>query len=387
MSTSITIKTCHSLETIKPQAWNALNQENWPFLRHEFLVALERHHGVGDRYGWLPSFLIAYDTNHELIGAMPLYQKNNSYGELVFDWAWADAYHRHGLAYYPKLVCAIPYTPATGKRILSKPNQISVQKALINAAIDYCQEQAFSGLHCLFPDTNNLQLLLKQGLSQRLDIQYHWHNAHYHDFDDFLATLKHHKRKKIKQERRKVNSFGVHFVTHSGASLDEALWKIIHRFYANTFDEKSGYATLHEGFWLEIANTMGEQIMVTLAYLEDTPIACAIYFHSDQVLYGRHWGCESGLSGKMPGLHFETCYYQGIQYAIDHQFIRFEPGAQGEYKISRGFEPSLTYSAHWLCHDEFRLAIDQYLAQESNAVERYCDTLHDRSAYKIIPPS
>lgn len=377
---SISIEVCESLENIDTPSWNRLNQDNSPFLRHEFLIALERHEAVGERYGWLPKFHLAYDSDQQLVGAMPLYEKDNSYGELVFDWSWADAYHRYGLPYYPKLVSAIPYTPATGQRLLGKDDDI--KRVLLNAALSYCRTNDYSSLHCLFPTLEQRDIMLNASMFMRQDVQYHWHNQDYTDFNQFLGQLRNTKRKKIKQERRKVKEKYIEVIMHSGSELDDDQWNTVYRYYANTFAEKSGYATLNAGFWQEIGRTMGEQIVIAMAYLDQQPIACAINFKSHDVLYGRHWGCQREIAWQIPGLHFETCYYSGIEYAIEHGLKRFEPGAQGEYKMSRGFDPCLTYSTHWIAHEQFRDAIHQFVEREARAVADYQQNMLDSSAFK-----
>jgi predicted N-acyltransferase len=371
-----------SLKSVDADEWNALNQQNCPFLRHEFLLALENNDAVGDRYGWLTRFITIRDASNSLIGAMPLYEKDNSYGELVFDWAWAEAFHRHGIAYYPKLVSAIPYTPATGQRLLTRDNHIETRQQLIQQALALCKNNNYSSLHCLFPDDADLNALQEAGLLTRRDVQYHWHNPGYTTFDDFLGTLRNSKRKKIRQERKKVAQHEVTFETRTGSELSADDWDEVHRFYASTFEQKSGYATLNQGFWQEVGRTMGEALVIVMAYLENKTIACAINFRSDDVLYGRHWGCDPHYAWSISGLHFETCYYQGIEYAIKNKLLRYEPGAQGEYKMSRGFMPSYTYSAHWISHPDFSQAIGQYLDQEMRAVENYKQTLEESSPYR-----
>ena len=372
-----------SIKTIQAEEWNNLNRENSPFLRHEFLLALENNNAVGDRYGWLPRFIVAKDASAQLVGALPLYEKDNSYGELVFDWSWADAFHRHGIPYYPKLVSAIPYTPATGNRLLAINDKADIKKQLIKTALSFCDDNGYSSLHCLFPTNDDLDLLGKTGLMTRTDIQYHWHNAGYETFADFLQTLRNNKRKKIKQERKKIALHPVNFETLHGHELSESDWADVHRFYASTFEQKSGYATLNLGFWQEVGKTMGESVVIIMAYLDQKPIACAINFRSDDVLYGRHWGCDPHHAWDISGLHFETCYYQGIEYAIKNNLQRYEPGAQGEYKMSRGFIPCYTHSAHWISRQEFRQAISEYLNREVRAVENYKGILEQSSPYKI----
>ncbi|MCW8964444.1 MAG: GNAT family N-acetyltransferase [Gammaproteobacteria bacterium] len=382
MPPAFTTEIITSLSSVIPDEWNALNHEHSPFLRYEFLMALEQHDAVGECYGWLPRFIVMRDNKQQLVGAMPLYEKDNSYGELVFDWAWADAYQRHGLPWYPKLVSAIPYTPATGQRLLSKDNNPEIQQQLIQAALTYCQDNQYSSLHCLFPDSEQLALMQAAGMSGRTDVQYHWHNQDYADFTEFLSTLKNKKRKKIKQERRRIKEQGVEFRVRHGNELSADDWIDVHHFYAMTFAQKSGYATLNQGFWQAVGATMGEQIVIVTAYLDAQAIACAINFRSQDVLYGRHWGCDPVYGWKLSGLHFETCYYQGIEYAIENKLKRFEPGAQGEYKMSRGFSPCITYSAHWISHPEFRDAINQFLEREGRAIEDYQQTLAASSPYK-----
>lgn len=371
-----------SLEDIDPDEWNELNNDNSPFLRHEFLIALERHEAVGQRYGWLPRFVTLFDDSDTLCAAMPLYEKDNSYGELVFDWSWADAFHRHGIPYYPKLVGAIPYTPATGQRLLARDNDSGLKQLLIEHAINYCNDNNYSSLHVLFPDDTDLAILESSGLKTRTDVQYHWSNYNYDEFEDFLASLKRSKRKKIRQERKKVSSYDIHFKTLHGNELSNDEWTSVYRFYANTFAQKSGYATLHEGFWKEVGKTMGDRIIVIMAYHGSEPLACAINFRSNDTLYGRHWGIDKRYTWQFSGLHFETCYYRGIEYAIRHGLQHYEPGAQGEYKMSRGFVPTYTRSAHWITHPDFRSAINDYLDQEYQAVADYKESLDDTSPYK-----
>lgn len=379
---ALAIRLIRSLNEVERDAWNLLNRENSPFLRHEFLLAMERHEAVGKRFGWLPRFLLAYNNNKVLVGAMPLYEKDNSYGELVFDWAWADAYHRHGIAYYPKLVSAIPYTPVTGDRLLAQNDAPEIQARLIEWALDYCDRENYSSLHCLFPPAQQMNVLKSAGLQQRIDVQYHWFNENYTSFDDFIAGMRNSKRKKIKQERRRVKQAGVKFTVLPGNELNEDQWRTVHRFYSNTFARKSGHATFNLEFFREISNTMGTQIIIMLAERAGKTIAAAINFRSDNVLYGRHWGCEEEVAG----LHFETCYYQGIEYAISQGIKRFESGAQGEYKMSRGFMPVLTHSAHWIANDSFRTAINDSIDRETRAIRDYQQTLLESAPFKSDHP-
>ncbi|MEW5757283.1 MAG: GNAT family N-acetyltransferase [Pseudomonadota bacterium] len=353
---------CTDITRIAAQDWNRLSGTDHPFTRHEFLAALERNDCATARYGWHPQHILGYDAHGALRAAVPAYCKDNSYGELVFDWSWADAYKRAGLTYYPKLVVAVPYTPATGARLLlDTPEQ---KPQVIDELLPWLKQQLeprqISGLHWLFPDEDELRLL-QPHLRPRIDCQYHWHNRGYQGFEDFLLTLSSAKRKNIRRERRKVTEQGIDIERHSGTEMDEGLWDIVHRCYLATFEKKWGMATLSRAFFAELGQTMGEQLLVILARRAGRYIAAAICFRSDDCLYGRHWGSLEPVDC----LHFELCYYQGIEYCIEHGLARFEPGAQGEYKISRGFEPTQTNSAHWLRDARFQQAIEFYLREEA----------------------
>lgn len=371
-----------SLADVPSAQWNALVEDNNPFLRHEFLLALERHQCVGSRTGWLPQHSLCFDTDGCLVGASPLYIKDNSYGEFVFDWGWADAYQRYGMAYYPKLVSAVPFTPATGQRLLIAPvspaRQRDARDALIQHAMETAHHHDMSSAHWLFTTDLDTQALLQHGALQRLGYQFHWRNQGYRDFNDFLDTLSAKKRKNIKRERRKATETGITLHVLRGNEVSDSQWQHFHAFYRSTFVRLGGFPTLTLPFFHEIATTLADQVLLVLAYDKTQPVAGAISFCSDHTLYGRHWGC----SAHYDNLHFEACYYQGIEYCIDHQLQRFEPGAQGEHKIYRGFLPTLTRSAHWIAHPQFRTAIAEFLQRETPAVERYAESLFDHSPYR-----
>lgn len=367
------------LDAIPAADWNALSDGRNPFLAHEFLSALEHHDCVGERYGWLPRHLAVYDRDR-LVGAAPLYLKDNSYGELVFDWAWADAYQRAGLRYYPKAVVAIPYTPATGPRLLVHPeaDAVRVSDVLIEGALELCRELQLSSLHWLFTNAADTERLQARGLLLRRGVQFHWHNPGYRDFQDFLDTFTAEKRKKLKRERRRVFEQDIELrVVHGHEASDEE-WRSAHGFYASTFDRKSGMATLCLDFFREIGRTMGERVVLVFAYAGKQPVACAINLRGPDALYGRHWGC----SAEYHSLHFEACYYQGIDYCIRYGLKLFEPGAQGEHKITRGFVPTATWSAHWIADERFRTAIADYVQREARAVCDYADTLNEHVPYR-----
>jgi predicted N-acyltransferase len=369
-----------SIDSVAAADWNRVSGTAHPFLRHEFLAALERHDCVGDRYGWLPRHVAARDDEGRLCGVVPLYLKDNSYGEFVFDWAWADAYHRAGLPYYPKLVAAIPYTPVTGARLLVAPDadRAGVAQALLDAALELTETSGASSLHWLFTDAADTALLTGRGLLRRTGCHFHWHNAGYGSFDDFLARLSSRKRKKIRRERRYVAEAGIRMKILHGTEATHEQWQAMHRFYRTTFERKSGIPTLSLGFFEEISRTMGDQVVLVFALHDGRPVAGAIMLRGATALYGRHWGSLADYHS----LHFETCYYQGIDYAIGHGLELFEPGAQGEHKISRGFLPSYTWSAHWIRDERFRAAIAHYLEQEHALMVDYHDDLQRTSPFR-----
>jgi predicted N-acyltransferase len=360
--------------------WNRVAGISHPFLRHEFLVALERHGCVGEIYGWLPQHIVAYDAANELSGIAPLYLKDNSYGEFVFDWAWADAYHRAGTPYYPKLVSAIPYTPVTGARLLVRTgaDRAAVSQALIERALLLMQETLASSLHWLFTDVRDTGVLQEHGFMRRTGCHFHWHNDHYTSFEDFLSRLSSRKRKKIRRERRHVQEAEISMTLLHGNEATAEQWQIMHAFYRSTFEKKSGIPTLSLGFFQEISRTMGEQLLLVFAWHAGRAVAGAIMLRGDDALYGRHWGCLEEFNS----LHFETCYYQGIDYCIENGLALFEPGAQGEHKISRGFLPTYTWSAHWIVDERFRAAIHHYLVQEHEMMVDYHNELRRYSPFR-----
>ena len=342
---------------------------------------MELHHCVGEKFGWLPRHIGVYDDSDELLGAMPLYEKHNSYGEFVFDHAWADAYRRNDLPYYPKLVSAIPYTPARGQRLLTRTGmQAEVDPLLLNRALQLTRQLGCSGFHCLFPLPDE-QRFLSQQLLSRHDCQFHWHNRHYQDFEDFLNRLSAKKRKNIRQERRRALSSGAVIRRLDGYSANEQDWHHFTRFYTQTFQEKWGMATFNYEFFREVARQMPDRVLLVLADVAGQCIAGALMYLSDSTLYGRHWGCIQQIDA----LHFEVCYYQGIEYCIEHGLERFEPGAQGEHKLARGFLPTRTESSHWLADERFRDPISRYVQHESDAISDYMETLSASSPYRREP--
>jgi len=374
-----------SIDAVAAAEWNRLAGSAYPFLQHEFLAALERQGCLGERYGWLPSHLLIRDTQGGLQGALPLYRKTNSYGEFVFDWAWADAYQRAELAYYPKLVCSIPYTPASGPRLLTLPDadRPAVARTLIAGAIELTQGQGLSSVHWLFPTDEEAHMMETAGLLRRSGFQFHWANRGYQSFDDFLGQLTAKKRKQIRRERRRVAEAGITFRSLRGDEVSAQEWAVFHALYRSTFDKRGGLPTLSLGFFREIGQTLSQSVLVIFALAAGEIVASAFFVRGADTLFGRHWGCREDYHS----LHFETCYYQGLEYCIANGLQRFEPGAQGEYKLSRGFLPTPTWSTHWIADPRFRAAIRSFLQQETQAMQGYLRELSAHSPYRQIEPA
>ena len=366
-----------SINEINAYEWNDLAGISNPFTRHEFLLALENHQCVGEEYGWFPYHLSVRDSKNSLIGACPLYIKTNSYGEFVFDWSWASAYEQAGLNYYPKMVCTTPYNPVTGPRLLAK--DANIKSIMIQQIIKVAQKLNMSGMHWLFTNEEETQLCKDNHIQLRLGCQYHWKNQGYISFDDFLSTFISRKRKKVKRERRMVNEQNIDINVIHGDEASEHQIEQAHQFYTSTFDRKSGIPTLSLGFFKEICQTMGKQVVFMFALLENKHVACAITLKSDDALFGRFWGCNQDFHS----LHFETCFYQGIEYCIENKLQRFEPGAQGEHKITRGFLPTKTWSAHWMNDSQFQQAIYTFCQREEVAMHDQCKELLSLSPYRL----
>lgn len=375
---SITI--INSLGDIEPEDWDALGGEEDPFLSHAFLHALERHDCLGDQFGWYPRHILVRDQD-QLVAACPCYIKTNSYGEFVFDWSWASAYERSGGRYYPKLVCGVPYTPVTGKRLLvldGRSDRKALKQILIETAIQYTQDNAYSGMHWLFTDEEDTALLRDNNLSLRMGCQYHWHNDNYQDFDDFISRFSSKKRKNIRRERRMVSDQELKLEIFEGPEISEDLWELFYQFYIDTFDKKAGIPTLSLGFFKEIGAKLGNRVLLVMASDETGYVAGALDFASHDSLYGRHWGSLKDYDS----LHFETCFYQGIDYAIQRGLKHFEPGAQGEHKITRGFLPTRTWSAHWIADPEFSTIIGRFCRQEEPMMKEHCEDLFSLSPFR-----
>lgn len=358
-----------SLDEIPAAHWNGVTGTDYPFLRHEFLHGLETTGCTTAATGWQPCHLLLRQRG-ELAAAMPLYLKSHSYGEYVFDWSWADAWRQSGLAYYPKLVTAIPFTPATGPRLCAAPGQDAADclRAAVDAVVDFARQRKLSSWHLLFPEENISNALLEAGLHRRAATQFHWFNDNYHTFDEFLATFNSRKRKALNRERRRVAEQGIVLKTLTGAEIGREEWEQFYRYYQLTYAKRSGHGGyLTRAFFLDTAAGMGEQVVMVLAYCDGRAVAGALYFRSSDTLYGRYWGCEV----EYDSLHFEACYYQGIEYCIAHGLARFDPGAQGEHKIQRGFHPITTWSSHWIADPRLAQAVGDFTRREAEHNERY----------------
>lgn len=373
------IEVMRSLTEMAPAHWDALVGNDYPFLRHAFLHALERTGCVGADTGWEPQFLLA-KHNGAMVGAIPLYLKHHSYGEYVFDWAWASAYTRAGLVYYPKLVVAVPFTPATGPRLLiaKEADAAVVSAALIKASETHAQRIGASSVHWLFTSKEETACLEAHGLMMRLDCQFHWRNQGYRNFDDFLADFSADKRKKVKRDRRRVAEAGVTLEIVSGAEATTAHWDTFYAFYRSTAERYGAIPYLTRDFFPEIGRTLGAQVLLVFARHGKRYVAGALNLRGHDVLYGRYWGALADYHS----LHFETCYYQAIEYCIAEGLSRFEAGAQGEHKIARGFLPAATYSAHWLRHPRLRQAVADFLARERRGMALHMDELDSHSPFK-----
>jgi len=367
-----TTQVLESLANVDPAQWNALAGDQ-PFVRHEFLSALIETGCASARTGWRPRIIVLRRAG-ALAGAMPLFEKSHSYGEYVFDWAWADAYERHGLAYYPKLVGAVPFTPVQGARLLARENTDRLQ--LLAAALELAQQA--SSLHVLFPQESEMELLLGRGLLARRTVQFHWRNEGYRDFDDFLSRLTHSRRKNIRQERRRVRDAGVTLRWLEAQAIARKDWEFFHRCYRNTYRAHASSPYLNLEFFLRLAQSLPECLALVMAEQQGSPVACALFLRDQSRLYGRYWGCVRHV----PLLHFECCYYQPIEYAIAHGISAFEGGAQGEHKLFRGLLPVEMPSAHWLAHPAFARAIEDFLAREGAGIARYVDELCEHSPFK-----
>jgi len=367
-----------SLAEVGQSEWDALlalQADANPFLSYAFLHALHESGSASADSGWMPHYL-TIRRHGRLEAAMPLYMKWHSYGEYVFDWAWADAYRRHGLAYYPKLLCAVPFTPVTGSRLLARDSAATV--ALIAALRALQESQETSSTHILYPPQTQAEVLNAAGFMLRTGIQFHWLNQNYTSFDDFLATLERKKRKNILAERRKVAQAGVRFKHLRGPDISDDDWRFFKRCYDLTYAAHASSPYLNLDFFLRIGTSMPQHILLIVAERDGERVGASLVIYNERTLYGRYWGALENI----PCLHFETAYYQPLDFCIRNGIQCFEGGAQGEHKMARGFLPQMTWSAHWLAHPDFADAVEQFLERESGGIDAYMDELQERNPYK-----
>ena len=363
---------CTSIQQISASEWDAVIDSRYPFLQHAFLNALETSGSVTAERGWQPQHLIIRDQLNNLIAVLPLYIKTHSYGEYVFDWSWADAYRRYGLSYYPKLVSAIPFTPATGSRlsVITSIDKNELMPLVSQVLSEKTASLNGSGWHVLFPKQSELEHWQATDAEIRLGCQFHWQNNSYNDFNQFLDDMTSRKRKDIRKERIRITSQDITIQQFTGDDITAEHWQQFYHFYQLTYARKSGHGGyLTPEFFRQIHLSMRNQLLLVMAYQNSFAIAGALYFYDNDSLYGRYWGASTDIDC----LHFEVCFYQGIEFCIEHKLKRFDPGAQGEHKISRGFRPTITHSFHSIRHPEFRQAIKDFLADESAHILQYRD--------------
>jgi predicted N-acyltransferase len=374
-----------SLSEVGQADWDglvALQAQANPFLSYAFLHALHESGSATPETGWQPQYIVLYeadpgkDGGERLAAALPLYVKDHSYGEYVFDWAWANAYQEHGLEYYPKLLSAIPFTPVSGPRLLARDTP--ARAALVEVLLRTQKATDVSSTHVLFPPEEQAQQLLDAGFLLRSGVQFHWMNAGYTSFDEFLATLEQKKRKNIRAERRKVREAGVTMRRVRGPDITEEEWRFFTRCYRNTYKEHYSSPYLNIDFFRRIGREMPSNLLLVIAERDGRAIAASLVVHDQTTLYGRYWGALEHV----PCLHFETAYYQPLEFCIEQGIAVFEGGAQGEHKMARGFLPTRTWSAHWLAHPSFADAVQRFLERESGGIEEYIDELNDRSPFR-----
>lgn len=375
------VRTHSGVSSLEPAGWNRLVPADQPFLRHEFLLALEETGCTGARTGWYPSHLTLADERGRLRGAVPLYVKDNSFGEFVFDWSWAAAHERAGHDYYPKIVGAVPFTPVTGPRLLiarDEPNAIAIRQCLVEAASATLRELNGSSIHWLFPDTTDREALATHGYLLRKGVQFHWFNNAYRDFEDFLGALTSKRRKEIRRERRRVAEHGIRVTVYAGDELAGGHWRMVYDYYRATFERKGNFPYLTPAFFEQLFATQGARLRIAIAREGERPVAMALNLVGNRSLYGRYWGCRA----RYDQLHFETCYYAMIEAAIAEGLEKFEAGAQGEHKVTRGFTPVTTYSAHHLEDPAFSKAVADFVQREGMLVDEYISDIIRHNPYR-----
>jgi uncharacterized protein len=375
---SFTLSLHSSIHEIDPADWNACAGNDNPFVSHEFLSAVEDSGSAGSRTGWLPQHAVLRDEANAVAGIVPMYAKSHSYGEYVFDHGWANAFERAGGNYYPKLQASVPFSPVPGPRLLRRADSRVPFAALGQALAQACRELDLSSVHVTFCEEREWEALGEAGWLQRIGAQFHWSNAGYGSFDDFLSAMSSRKRKVIRRERRDAQAAGLSFRTVRGHEITKAMWDAFFGFYQSTVDRKWGSAYLSRRFFSMLAERLGDRVVLMLAYDGQKPVAGALNLMGSEALYGRNWGCR----GDWPFLHFELCYYQAIDFAIAEGLSRVEAGAQGEHKIQRGYLPSTTYSLHWIEHPGLRRAIAGFLEEERPAIRAHMEDLATLSPFR-----
>lgn len=371
---TLSLHVTDTLAPIPPPQWDAL-VGGQPLLSHAFLHALHETGCASPKTGWAPRYLLLRQDD-VLVGAMPLYLKAHSYGEYVFDWSWADAYRRHGQRYYPKLLAAIPFTPASGPRLLARTRPL--RQRLLDGALALLTEERLSSLHILFPHADDAAQCAESGLLMRDSLQFHWQNPGYRDFADFLSTLNHDKRKKIRQERHRLDEAGISFNRPTGADIAEEQWAFFHRCYASTYRRHGSTPYLSLSFFERIGRSMPGNVVLVIGSRNGTPVCAALDIFDSHTLWGRYWGTTEHV----PGLHFEACYYQAIEFCIERRISLFEGGAQGVHKLARGFLPVTTRSAHAIADPEFAHAIEAFVERERLDVAQTVDELERASPFR-----
>ncbi|MEM7539540.1 MAG: GNAT family N-acetyltransferase [Chloroflexota bacterium] len=404
--TSLKVQFINQISELPAAEWNAIAGLDYPFMRHEFLDALEKSESVSPEAGWTPLHLTAYNDDDELVAIAPCYGKTHSYGEYVFDWSWANAYYQNGLDYYPKLLTAIPFTPCIGPRILTRADYDTPEtyQLCVRAMLALCQQSNLSSWHLLLPQSSltdyldemvgdpglsglfklgNREPSAQVGLMKRVGSQFHWYNRGYDTFADYMGSMTSRKRKNVRREREKVDAQGITFVHLTGEEINDDQLDDFFVFYHATYMKRGQYGYLNRQFFDLLVESMPENLLFIFAQKEVAPddiinIAVAMFFKGADTIYGRYWGCLD----EYDQLHFETCYYQGIDYCIANNLYHFDSGAQGEHKIQRGFEPIETYSYHWVAHPQFRDAIANFVENEQDHVREYIEEAQEFLPFK-----
>jgi predicted N-acyltransferase len=376
----LSISTVASSREIGRAAWDRLAPAGHPFLNADFFDILERHGTAGPASGWQANHLLAKDADGVVLGILPSYIKSNSHGDFIRDWSWAAAYEQLGKRYFPKLLSGLPHTPATGPRLLvgSMEDPGGLRRRLVEAARGYVSRQQFSSWHLALPTRADVELLCSEGLLVSHDVQFHWRNRGFGDFEEFLGALASTRRRKIKAERRRITESGLSIEVRHGNEIDPAEWPVLHRLYAATFDKFGNYAAFSPACFAELAATLGRRMVVFIARDHARPVALSICFRSDDTLYGRYWGTH----GSYHSLHFELCFYQGITYCLENGLSTFEPGAGGEHKVARGFEPTIVRSCHWIEDIRMRQLIGQHLERQRASIQAYAEEAATHLPYR-----